>query len=97
MTIIGLGFVIARFGLFLEVLGRAAQNFQRIAIASALGAALALVGAAMTALAAVQFALFVRLLGPLELPHPRLSIWMSLVLAALVSLVGFVLSAYIAG
>src|SRR5690606_20623910 len=95
MTVIGLGFVIARFGLFLEVLGRSAQEFERIAVAAEFGALLALVGGVLTALATVQFALFVRQLGPLELPHPRLSIPMSLGLATLVSVVGVLLSGYL--
>ncbi len=95
MTVIGLGFVIARFGLFLVVLGRDTRDFERIAVAAEFGGALALVGGVLTALATVQFTLFVRQLGPSELPQPRLSIRMSQFLATLVSLVGVALSGYL--
>ena len=69
LGLIGLGFVVARFGLFLRLVrpsqdGDHGQHLPAVA----LGVALSLAGAAVAALAAWQHRRFCRTLGPADLP-----------------------------
>jgi putative membrane protein len=96
VTIIGLGFVVARFGLFLRLVNPAQPyDDERMGFSASLGVAFAIAGGALTALAAVQFALFVRSMKPEELPHPRLTQYASLALAFAVTSVGVLLAVYL--
>jgi putative membrane protein len=95
VTIIGLGFVVARFGLFLRLVNSAQPDDARLGFSALLGVSFAIGGGALTALAALQFALFVRHMKPEELPQPRLTHYVSLVLALAVSCVGGVLAVYL--
>jgi putative membrane protein len=95
VTIIGLGFVVARFGLFLRLVNPAQPNDERMGFSALLGVAFAIAGGALTALAAVQFALFVRSMKPEELPRPRLTQYASLALSLAVSSVGILLAVYL--
>jgi putative membrane protein len=72
--LVGLGFVVARFGLFLRLVRPDADPGRHLASA-ALGVALSLAGAGVAAAAAWQHRRFVRTLGPDELPpHYRAGI-----------------------
>jgi putative membrane protein len=95
VTIIGLGFVVARFGLFLRLVNPAQPDDERLGFSALLGVAFAIGGGLLTALAAVQFALFVRTMKPQELPHPRLTQYASVALALAVSSVGVLLAVYL--
>ncbi len=95
VTIIGLGFVVARFGLFLRLVNAGHVADERMGFSALLGVAFAIGGGALTALAAAQFALFVRSMKPEELPRPRLTHYASLALALAVSAVGVLLAIYL--
>jgi putative membrane protein len=93
ITVIGLGFVVARFGLFLQIL-RQNPNPASHPGSTYIGVGLVLLGSAAVALAAWQHSRFCRSLRaidrPLE-PLPNWSVWFS----AALSLVGIVLAGYI--
>jgi putative membrane protein len=97
VAVIGLGFVVARFGLFLRLVSPNPQQADvgRVELSSLLGCALAIVGGVLTALAALQFKLFLRELSGEELPRSRLGSWLALVLALSVATVGVSLGVYL--
>ena len=95
VTVIGLGFVVARFGLFLRLINPVHPDIGRMGFSGVLGVCLAIGGGILTALAGVQFAAFLRELKPDELPPPRLTQAVSLVLAFGVSGVGVLLGIYL--
>lgn len=95
VTVIGLGFVVARFGLFLHLVNPAHPDVGRQGFSSILGCLLAIVGGLITALAALQFRLYLRELTEQDLPRSRLGITLSLVLALVVSTVGISLGVYL--
>jgi putative membrane protein len=95
VTLVGLGFVVARFGLFLRMINAAHPALPERGVSTGLGVALAMGGAVVTALATVQFALFVRDLPAAGLPRPRLTHYLSLVLGVLASALGVVLGLYL--
>lgn len=97
VTIIGLGFVVARFGLFLRLVDVAPADHTRVGFSGLLGVGLTVGGGMLPGLAALQFGLFVRSLRPEELPHPRITQYVSLVLAFAVSSVGVFLALYLSG
>lgn len=95
VTTIGLGFVVARFGLFLRVMAperEAASN----GISGYLGIALVMLGASCCAAAAVQFARYRRGLTKAELPQ-RYSAIPSIALAFGLSIVGVIMGIYLLG
>jgi putative membrane protein len=95
VAVIGLGFVVARFGLFLQLVSPGGSDAPTNALSSALGCALSVVGGAVTALAALQFKLFLRELSDAELPRARVGSWLGLVLALTVAAVGITLGVYL--
>lgn len=95
VAVIGLGFVVARFGLFLHMVNPAHATASRSDLSSVLGSALSIVGGVVTALAALQFKLFLRELANTELPRTRISSWLGLVLAFTVAAVGVTLGVYL--
>lgn len=93
ITVIGLGFVVARFGLFLQIL-RHEENPASHPGSTLIGVGLVLLGSASVAMAAWQHVRFCRNLGPKDRPReplPNWSVWFS----ATLSLVGLVLAGYI--
>jgi putative membrane protein len=94
-NIIGLGFVVARFGLFLRLVNPTHPPLERVGFSGALGVAVAIGGALMTLLATVQFVAFRRELGAESLPRTRLSFWLSVISALMVSALGIVLGIYL--
>lgn len=95
VTVIGLGFVVARFGLFLRIINPGHPDIARLEHSSHIGVGLSIGGGAVTLLAAVQFLAFLRELRPHELPRTRISTWLSAMLAIVVSFVGAALSVYL--
>lgn len=95
VAVIGLGFVVARFGLFLQLVSPGVGLATPNALSSALGCTLSVVGGVVTALAALQFKLFLRELSDAELPRARVGSWLGLVLALTVAAVGITLGVYL--
>jgi putative membrane protein len=93
ITVIGLGFVVARFGLFLQIL-RQNPNPASHPGSTYIGVGLVLLGSAAVALAAWQHVRFCRDLRPVDRPReplPNWSVWFS----AMLSVVGILLAGYI--
>jgi len=95
VTLVGLGFIVARFGLFLRLINGTHPDVHQHGPSALLGVSLAIGGAVVTALATVQFALFVRGLPAEALPRPRITHYLSLVLGLLASGFGVVLGWYL--
>lgn len=95
VTVIGLGFVVARFGLFLHLVNPAHPDASRQGFSSVLGCVLAIIGGLVTALAALQFKLYLRELSDQDLPRSRLGITLGMLLALVVSAVGISLGVYL--
>ena len=68
IALIGLGFVVARFGLFLQVFDHQVGTTTSHHVSPFVGVALALLGALTAAVSSWQHAKFRRTLGPEELP-----------------------------
>ena len=101
LTIMAFGFVVARFGLFLQLL--AAQNLpmhativhSRFDVSNLIGIALVVLGTACMVLGAIQHRSYVGTLPPADVPRSHSAVYpigLSLVLAAL----GIALAAYLA-
>ena len=93
ITVIGLGFVVARFGLFLQIL-RHDPSPNTHPGSTLIGVGLVLLGSAAVSMAAWQHAQFCRNLRPQDRPRepfPNWSVWF----AATLSVVGLVLAGYI--
>jgi putative membrane protein len=89
MAVIGLGFVVARFGLFLRIaLGESVTTAWRVE-STLIGVALVILGSLAVASAAWKHRQFCRTLGPTERPPQfwlTTAVWFSLSLAALSAL-----------
>lgn len=92
---IGLGFVVARFGLFLRMLGAGGRHPSHHVTSTVLGVGLMLVGVASMLAAAAQHARFTRRLGPANLPADY-STRLSVLLTGLLAGLGLALSLYLA-
>lgn len=93
LTVIGLGFVVARFGLFLRILQQDPDSTSHIG-STLIGVGLVLLGSAAVALAAWQHLRFCRTLRPGERPQHYAAAW-SVWFAVALAVVGLVLAAYI--
>lgn len=94
LTVMGLGFVVARFGLFLRLL-RHDVDMQSHLGSTLIGVGLVLLGSVAIGLAARQHVRFCRSLGPDALPKPDLGVW-STWFAIVLSVVGIILATYMA-
>ena len=99
ITVMGIGFVVARFGLFLEIVGAtsaAARQAHHVHWPSnLLGIALVILGS-LTILAALRnHYAYVRTLPPEDVPSLPLP-WMTSFVCVTLALVGFGLAAYLA-
>lgn len=94
LAVIGLGFVVARFGLFLRLLGQQHASASSSPWSAIIGVFLVLLGAVMVGGAAWQHASFSRELLPTERPV-RYWLGFSLLVAVLISGCGFALAAYL--
>lgn len=97
LTVMGLGFVVARFGLFLRLL---ALQFQPahpqglFAASGMLGVLFVIAGATAILVATVQHGRFVTALPPADLPKPY-SRAFAVVLSAAIGVLGLLLAAYL--
>ena len=93
IAVIGLGFLVARFGVFLMIVrGQMVEGNQRTA--SFIGIAFVLLGAIMTAASTWQHLKFTRTLKLKDRPE-QYSVTLSLSVAALVALSALVLAVYL--
>jgi len=95
VAVIGLGFVVSRFGLFMSLVAAAQSDAKSNVFAAAVGCGLVVCGAVFTALAARQFAVFLRTLQPGERPRLAYGPWLSLVLASAIAALGVLLAVYL--
>ncbi len=95
LAVMGLGFVVSRFGLFLRMLRRDEGGGPSIG-STLIGVGLVLLGSAAVGMATWRHARFCRGLGPGARPRPSLegwSVWFAAVLSAVgVALAGYILS-----
>ncbi len=98
LTVMGLGFVVARFGLFLAVLG-AAGPMHTAGVghwrSNALGIALVLTGAGAILGAIVNHRHYVRALPDADRPRAAMP-WLTVLVALAVAATGLLLAAYLA-
>ncbi len=100
LTIMGFGFVVARFGLFLSLLATqrtpsAAPAASASHFSSGIGIALVLLGAASMIFAAIQHRRFVVSLPESDLPRSQRRVF-PLVLALILGSLGLLLAVYLA-
>jgi len=100
LTIIGIGFVVARFGLFVRLLSLQTQipiqsSGTSLLTSANLGITFVVVGSLAILFAAVQQHRFVATLSPLDLP-PAYSRNVAVALALVVAALGIALAAYLA-
>jgi putative membrane protein len=94
IAVMGVGFLVARFGLFLRMLRRESEHVQPHWNTTLLGVSFVLLGAFGIAIAGVQFMRYLRTIGPSERPPGYwvgLGMWYAFIMAAL----GLVLAAYL--
>jgi putative membrane protein len=97
LTVMALGFVVARFGLFLQLVSSQAQLGHAQAhagLSAMLGVLFVVVGALATLIATVQHKRFIATLPARDRP-PSYSQLFAIVLAALVGVLGLLLAAYL--
>ncbi len=97
IALMGFGFVVERFGLFLRMVGNQPLSLSQRRFSLWLGVSLLLIGAGVAVISALQFRTVVRGLGEKEIPRgywTNLGVWLNFVLAimALALAVHFVLS-----
>lgn len=97
ITIIGLGFIVSRFGLFMSLMVHQSSQWAlgtHHSLSGLLGVAFVFIGALAIAVATIQHQRFVATLAPQDLPYAY-STRISVLLAVTVSALGVALSAYL--
>jgi putative membrane protein len=97
LTIIALGFVVSRFGLFVQLLAtqsHGATPATRSSLSATLGVVFVIVGTLAIVVAAVQHRRFVATLPQADLPRAYSTVF-ALVLSLLVGTLGMVLAGYL--
>jgi putative membrane protein len=97
IALMGFGFVVERFGLFLRMVSGQSPNPTQRGVSLWVGVVLLLMGAAVAVLSALQFRRVIRDLGAQEIPRgywTELGVWLNFLLAAvsLALAVNFVLA-----
>ena len=99
LTVMGLGFVVARFGLFLRYLALSRTPtdapMQGHWVSSGVGIFLLILGSAVIASALLNHRAYLRSLPPEDIP-PQVVPGLSTILALSIALVGLLLAAYLA-
>lgn len=95
ITVIVLGFVVARFGLFLALVSPASAPQGSVGRGAVIGTLLVSMGALFTAVAGGQFLAFLKTLAPEERPRVRTAPAVSTLLAFAVAGVGALLSVFL--
>jgi len=94
LTVLGLGFVVARFGLFLRMVRHETVNIQPLTTSVVIGVGLVLIGAIAMAVAGWQHIRFSRTLPPSLRPTSHGTVW-PVVFALLMAFCGMVLAGYL--
>lgn len=94
LTVIGIGFVVARFGLFLRLIAREGQPADPMHSSTLLGVSFVLLGSVGIAMGVLQFVRFVRSLRPQDMPADYRLGW-SVGFAGLLSATGLLLALYL--
>ncbi|MFZ3321619.1 MAG: DUF202 domain-containing protein [Usitatibacter sp.] len=97
LTIIAIGFMVARFGLFVQIVSLRPQPHPSgisSSLSAGLGVTFVLVGSLAIMVAAIQHARFVATLSPPDLP-PAYSRNVSIALALVMATLGITLAAYL--
>jgi Predicted membrane protein len=97
LALIGLGFVVSRFGLFVRLLSAQAQGSRtpsHASLSAALGITFVVAGAVAIILSAVQHQRFIAALSEAELPR-RYSRAFAVALSLIVGALGLVLAVYL--
>ena len=94
LAVIGLGFVVARFGLFLRLMARDGNAAAPATSSTVLGVAFVLLGSAGIAMGVIQFVRFARALPAAERPQDYRLGWAA-GFAALLAVTGVVLAVYL--
>lgn len=95
LTVMALGFVVAKFGLFLRLLGSSSDNNHSHWPSIVLGITLVTIGAGITLGALHNHRLYVRSLPAEDRPELALP-WLSSLLSLTVAIVGLFLAVYLA-
>jgi putative membrane protein len=94
LAIMGFGFVVARFGLYLRMLADHPINPTHRLASTALGVALVLLGVIATAAASIQYGRFIATLPTDDRP-PQYSTGLALIFATGLTVLGAILAAYL--
>ena len=97
LTLIALGFVVSRFGLFIRLFTLQSQSLQpsgRSWLSAALGVAFVVAGSSSIVLAALQHRRFVATLPQADLPHAYSKVF-AVTLSLVVGALGLFLAAYL--
>jgi len=98
LTVMALGFVVAKFGLFLTLLSAsgATQSHPHLnsGLSNIFGIALVIVGVAITLGAQYNHRLYVRMLPPEDIPKLAIT-WLASLLSFSVAVVGILLAVYL--
>jgi putative membrane protein len=96
LTIIAIGFMVARFGLFVRLMSLQVQphRLDTLSLSAGLGIAFVIVGSLAIFLAAMQHSRFIATLTPHDLP-PKYSKKIAIILSLLVAALGIVLAGYL--
>lgn len=99
LTVVALGFVVARFGLFLSLLGAAsppaASHVHHHWVSNGVGIALVMLGAIVVIAATRNHRAFIRTLPPQDVPHLPMP-WLTTFFSMAIAIAGLVLAIYLA-
>ena len=94
LSLMGFGFLVERFGLFLQLVGRREMHFFHRQGSFLFGIALILFGAILSAYSAIQHKRVLNTLRPIEIPD-RYDIHIGIFLNAVIAIVGAGLGLYL--
>ena len=97
LTIMAIGFLVSRFGLFVQLFSAQSPNLAHhasVSISASLGIAFVIVGALAIASAAIQHRRFIATLAEANLP-PSYSSRLASILSLFIAILGAVLAAYL--
>lgn len=93
LAVIGLGFVVARFGIFLTEFQVAKEHAPHLG-STLIGVCLVLLGSASVAMGAWQHARFCKSMCPSEIPRQNLLVW-SVCFSGILAAIGILLAGYL--
>jgi len=94
LAMMGLGFVVAKFGLFLQLLKHPAVSYIHHGMSLGIGISLVLLGALVNILSGFQFLKYFRTLDKSSLPR-EYRVYSSLTITFLLAFIGIILAVYL--